>query len=43
MTVQQPDRTERIRQALRNPQGYRMDALPQQKFHAQIISFPAAA
>ena len=41
LKLQQPDRTDRIRQALRNPEGYMIDNLPKQKFHAQIISFAA--
>lgn len=41
LKMQQPDRTARIRESLRNPEGYRMDALPKQKFHAQILSFAA--
>ncbi len=41
LKLQQPDRTERIRQSLRNPEGYRLDTLPKQKFHAQILSFAA--
>lgn len=41
LKLQQPDRTERIRESLRNPEGYRLDSLPKQKFHAQILSFAA--
>lgn len=43
LKMQQPDRTARIQAALRNPEGYMLDRLPEQKFHAQIISFPNAA
>lgn len=39
LKLQQPDRTARIQAALRNPEGYDVRALPEQKFHAQIISF----
>lgn len=41
LKMQQPDRTARIRESLRNPEGYRMETLPKQKFHAQILSFAA--
>jgi hypothetical protein len=41
LELQQPDRTERIRQQLRNPEGFDMRSLPSQKFHAQILSFAA--
>ncbi|MDR3474518.1 MAG: hypothetical protein P4M09_22945 [Devosia sp.] len=41
LKLQQPDRTDRIRAALRNPEGYMIDSLPKQTFHAQIISFAA--
>jgi hypothetical protein len=39
LKLQQPARTDRIRAEMRNPDG--MEAVPQQKFHAQIISLVA--
>lgn len=39
LKLQQPDRTARIQAALRNPEGFDARHLPEQKFHAQIISF----
>jgi hypothetical protein len=41
LKLQQPARTDRIREEMRNPEGLRLDAIPQQKFHAQIISLAA--
>jgi hypothetical protein len=43
LELQQPDRTARIQAALRNPEGFDPRALPEQQFHAQIISFKNAA
>ncbi|SFZ81608.1 hypothetical protein SAMN02983003_0591 [Devosia enhydra] len=43
LKLQQPDRTARIQAALRNPEGYDTRSLPEQRFHAQIISFGKAA
>lgn len=43
LKLQQPERTARIQAALRNPEGYDARALPEQQFHAQIISFARAA
>jgi hypothetical protein len=41
LKLQQPARTERIREQMRNPEGYEVSAIPKQKFHAQIISLAA--
>jgi hypothetical protein len=41
LKLQQPARTERIREQMRNPEGMVIDAIPKQKFHAQIISLAA--
>jgi hypothetical protein len=38
LKLQQPARTDRIRNEMRNPEGLLFDAIPKQKFHAQIIS-----
>lgn len=43
LQMQQPERTERIREQIRNPEGLMLDAIPQQRFEAQIISLPMAA
>jgi hypothetical protein len=39
LTLQQPARTERLKEQLRSPEG--LAAIPQQKFHAQILSIAA--
>jgi hypothetical protein len=39
--LQQPARTERIRESMRNPEGMLIDSIPKQKFHAQILSIAA--
>lgn len=39
LELQQPARTDRIKEQMRNPEGY--DRQPQQKFQAQIISLAA--
>jgi hypothetical protein len=39
LTLQQPARTERLKEQLRSPEG--LAAVPQQKFHAQILSLAA--
>ena len=42
LALQQPGRTEHFRQQLReNREGMRLDAVPRQKFHAQILSIAA--
>jgi hypothetical protein len=41
LKLQQPARTDRIREQMRNPEGMIIDAIPKQKFHAQIISLAA--
>lgn len=41
LKLQQPAKTERLREQMRNPEG--VSAIPQQKFEAQIISFQKAA
>lgn len=41
LKLQQPARTERIREELRHPEGRMFDPKPRQKFHAQIISLAA--
>lgn len=41
LKLQQPARTERIREEMRHPEGLQLDAVPKQKFHAQIISLAA--
>lgn len=43
LQLQQPDRTARIKAALRDPTGYDMSSLPQTTFQAQILSFNRAA
>jgi hypothetical protein len=39
LELQQPARTDRIKEQMRSPEGY--DRQPQQKFQAQIISLAA--
>lgn len=39
LKLQQPARTERLKEQLRSPEG--LAAVPQQKFHAQILSIAA--
>jgi hypothetical protein len=39
LTLQQPATTERLKEQLRSPEG--LAAVPQQKFHAQILSLAA--
>jgi hypothetical protein len=41
LKLQQPARTERIKEMMRNPEGFEVSAIPKQKFHAQIISLVA--
>jgi hypothetical protein len=41
LKLQQPARTDRIRDQMRNPEGMLIEAIPKQKFHAQIISLAA--
>lgn len=41
LELQQPARTERIREQMKNPEGYELGAVPKQKFHAQILSLAA--
>jgi hypothetical protein len=39
LKLQQPDRTARLVQAIRNPEGY--TSIPRTNFHAQIMSLAA--
>jgi len=41
LKLQDPAKTDRIREEMRHPEGLLIDAVPKQKFHAQIISLAA--
>jgi hypothetical protein len=41
LKLQQPAKTDRLREEMRSPDGLRCNAIPQQRFQAEIISVAA--